>query len=87
MTRKELLKKIDSTEAIYNTLFNLKMRWMDEKHYEDIADYLRAIQKLIPQAKTIRRDPFGITCICTDGKLDVNVLKRGNTLVLQYKQR
>lgn len=41
-------------------LINLRDRWQAEKEYEDINDYLVAIQKSIPSAFKIYKRPFAI---------------------------
>lgn len=63
-------------------LCNLYERWQDEKEYEDINDYLTVIQKHIPEAKTISKRPFGITCECDDGKIKISVKVKGNYLTI-----
>lgn len=42
---------------------NLYCRWLDEKEYEDIADYKAVIQARIPQMKIVsmHKRPFGFT--------------------------
>ena len=44
----------------------LHSRWEDESEYEDIADYLTAMQKVLPTATKMTTEPFGV--IYTQGK-------------------
>jgi len=85
MKCKELWNTINDQHS--RLFFNLKERWMNEREYEDIQEYLKVIQKSVPQAKSIRKDPFGITCVCEDGKLDVNVVIKGRSMSIQGKVR
>lgn len=71
MTIIELSKKLDY--AICNLLFSLYDRWQEEKLYEDLSDYLAAIQQVIPEATELTSTPFRVTCSCSDGKLLLTV--------------
>jgi hypothetical protein len=84
MTRKEIWAAINSDKTS-NFLFNLYGRWQDEKEYEDIADYLAAIQKSIPQAYAITQKPFGIKCKGSDGNLHAFIKRNGNEIQLFVK--
>ena len=84
MTRKEIWAAINNDKTS-NFLFNLYGRWQDEKEYEDIADYLATIQKLIPQAYSITKRPFGIKCKGSDGNIHVFIKQKGNAIQLFIK--
>ena len=71
MTIKELCEKLNS--KTFNLLFSLYERWQEEYLYEDLSDYLVAIQKVIPEASEIKSTPFQVTCSCSDGKLLLTV--------------
>ena len=71
MTISELSKKLNDETC--NLLFSLYDRWQEEKLYEDLSDYLVAIQKVIPEASEIKSTPFQVTCSCSDGKLLLTV--------------
>lgn len=63
-TTPENLAKIDTmVDAVMNTACNLYSRWLDEKDYEDINDYLAVIQKNNPVDEIIiskmNKRPFG----------------------------
>jgi hypothetical protein len=80
MTRKQLWEKVNKENS--KLLCNLWERWQDEKEYEDINDYLTAIQKHIPEAKTISKRPFGVMCLCDDGNIKISVKLKGNYLTI-----
>ena len=71
MTISELSKKLNDETC--NLLFSLYDRWQEEKLYEDLTDYLVAIQKVIPEASEIKSTPFQVTCSCSNGKLLLTV--------------
>ena len=71
MTVKELCEKLNS--KTFNLLFSLYERWQEEYLYEDLSDYLVAIQKVIPEASEIKSTPFQVTCSCSDGQLLLTV--------------
>lgn len=71
MTIKELCEKLNS--KTFNLLFSLYERWQEEKLYEDLSDYLVAIQKVIPEASKLTSTPFRVTCSCSDGQLLLTV--------------
>lgn len=71
MTKQELWLKVNND--IGDLLFELRERWDCEKEYEDIEDYLKVIQKSIPEAFKIYKRPFGIDCKCSDGILNISV--------------
>ena len=48
--------------------------------YEDINDYLKAIQKSIPQAYSITEFPFGIECKGSDGNIYAYVKQTSNQI-------
>lgn len=78
MKANELWQKVNSEDA--NFLFYLWERWQDEKEYEDIQEYLKAIQKSIPEAFKITKRPFGIVCECDDGQMHIQIKRQGNYL-------
>jgi len=84
MTRQEIWTAIntDKTSAF---LFSLYERWQDEKDYEDIADYLTAFQKSIPQAYAMTKRPFGVKCKGSDGNIHAFVKRKGNIIQLSAK--
>ena len=84
MEKQEIWAAIN-TDKTSNFIFNLYERWQDEKEYEDIADYLTAIQKSIPQAYAITKRPFGIKCKGSDGNLHAFIKRSGNTIQLSAK--
>lgn len=85
MKIKELWQKVNEENA--DLLFNLYERWQEEKEYEDINDYLVAIQKTIPEAYKISKRPFGVTCKCDDGDLHIFIKSDGiyNRIVGEIK--
>lgn len=87
MTKQELWTKIKENDGqIADLIFGLNTRW----HYvaeecKDINDYLKAIQKKVPEAFRIHKQPFGITAKCEDGNLQITVKSGRNYLMLQAK--
>lgn len=75
MTKQELWKKVNEENygRIAGLIFDLYERWQEEQEYEDINDYLKVIQKSIPQAVEIHKNPFGITAKCDDGNIRIEV--------------
>lgn len=80
MTMRELWAKVNNEHA--DIFFNLWERWKDEHEYEDINEYLKHIQKSIPEAYAITKRPFGIKVKCEDGNAHFTVKRQGNYLKL-----
>lgn len=81
-----LASKIVNNEAIMNTFFNLKERWLDEYEYEDINDYKKVLVDTIKkQGFDINEEnavptkkPFGIKAkFCNEYTLHIFVNVRG----------
>ena len=87
MTMQELWNKVNNENGgkIADLIFYLYERWQDEKEYEDTNDYLKAIQKEIPQAYKIHKRPFGITCKCANGNIQISVKAERTYLKLVAK--
>lgn len=87
MTKQELWAKINKENGgqIADLIFYLYERWQDEKEYEDINDYLKTIQKKVPEAFKIHKRPFGITAKCDDGNIQITVKSECKYLRLQAK--
>lgn len=85
MTKQELWFKVNKEDngRIADAIFHLYGRWLDEHEYEDIDDYLKAIQKKVPEAFTMHKRPFGFTAKCDDGNIRITVKTRGNYLQLE----
>jgi len=62
----------------------LYVRWQDEKQYEDIADYLKAMQERVPQAFKITKDPFAIYFHGEDQDMHVTISVAENRLKFAY---
>lgn len=60
-------------------------RWQDEKEYEDINDYLKAIQIRIPGAFKMTKRPFGFVSRCDDGDIHIGIKRNGRYLDLFTK--
>ena len=75
MTKQELWTKVNTENygKIADLIFGLYERWQDEYEYEDINDYLKVIQKSLPEAFKIHKNPFGITAKCADGNIRIEV--------------
>jgi len=86
MTKKEIWTKANSDKTA-EFLFYLRERWSDESEYEDINEYLTAIQKSIPEAFKIYKRPFGFDCKADDGILNVSIVVQGNYLKLKAKSK
>jgi len=84
MTRQEIWSAVN-TDNTSEFLFSLYERWQDEKEYEDIADYLAAIQKSVPEAYAITKRPFGIKCKANDGNIHIFIKRKGNSIQLSAK--
>jgi len=84
MTKQEIWAAINEDKTS-NFFFSLYERWQDEKEYEDIADYLTAIKKSIPEAYAITKRPFGIKCKGSDGNIHAFIKQKGNAIQLCAK--
>lgn len=80
MKRNDLWKNINNDSKVFDTFINLYVRWLDEKDYEDINDYLQVIKKHIPSAYKISKKPFGVTCKCEDGDMKIFIKRKGNSV-------
>ena len=60
----------------------LRDRWADEHEYEDIKDYLKAVQNRVPSAYKMTKRPFGFLCDCEDGILKISVKVNGRYVSL-----
>ena len=60
-----------ATGEAVNLILNLRARWQDEREYEDIKDYLKPIQSLIPEATQMHKRPFGFTAKASDGTIKI----------------
>ncbi len=72
----------EKANAEHDFLFGLFERWLDEWEFEDLAEYLVAIQAKIPEAVSIHR-PFGILCKGDDGQIMIDVLTNGDKIELR----
>lgn len=59
-------------------LVYLYERWLDEREYEDIGDYLATIQTVVPGAYKMTKRPFGFKVRCEDGEIHVTFKIKGN---------
>ncbi|MEF9983752.1 MAG: hypothetical protein RR806_07495 [Oscillospiraceae bacterium] len=84
MTRIELWSLHNTTKTA-NLFCNLYERWQDEKDYEDIAEYLKVIQKSIPEAIKITKRPFSVMCKCDDGILQIGIKRKGEYMQIFAK--
>ena len=78
MLMNELWKNVNENHTEF--LCYLWERWQDEKEYEDIQDYLTAIQARIPEAYKMTKRPFGVHCKCDDGSIHIQIKRSGNYL-------
>ena len=73
MTIKELEKSFEKNTKLQNFILDLYIRYQYEKEYEDIKDYLKAIQKQLPEATKIVSRPFTVKCELPDGEFKIIV--------------
>lgn len=78
MRKQELWKKVSEEEhgRIAGFIFDLYERWQDEHEYEDINEYLKFLQRSVPEAYKIHGNPFGITAKCDDGDIRITVVEK-----------
>lgn len=72
MKKVELWNSVNTCNTL-DLFENLYMRWQEEKQYEDIADYLKAIQNIIPCAYKILKRPFSVICKCDNGDIQIGI--------------
>ena len=87
MLGNELWNKINEQKRTVEFLCYLYERWQDEKAHEDINDYLKALQKTIPQAYKMTKRPFGVVCKCDNCDLHVYVKQNGYYLELFAEEK
>jgi|WetSurMetagenome_2_1015567.scaffolds.fasta_scaffold780850_2 hypothetical protein len=58
-------------------------RWLDEREYEDINEYLRVFKERVPDAIAVHKRPFGFTIKCDDGLVIIEVRSKGASIVLE----
>lgn len=85
MTKNELWNKYNSTsDKGYETIAYLYQRWQDEKPYENLSDYRKAIQRLYPKVKLIslKDKPYFMARFkCSDGDIEIGVKVKGENLI------
>ena len=72
---RRLIEEMIKADRPIETLMELKLRWDDEKEYEDWADYESEMAKLVPAGLTFiggRKRPFGM--LVTDSEAKISVL-------------
>ncbi len=84
MTVEEMAKIINDVHG--NFLFSLYERWQDEKEYEDFSDYAEVFKKKVPETIKGTKKPFGFMIKCDNGTLHVIVKRKGNYLVIAFKE-
>ena len=72
-TKNELLAMINSKVDFFGYLYS---RWMDEREYEDFAEYVRAVQTHFSTCTSGKRRPFMFTIHCIEGKVEVHITSR-----------
>ena len=82
MRMQEFWEKFNKDEKLVDFIFYLRDRWVEEGEYESIDEYLKAIQKSIPEAYKVYKKPFGFKVKCTDGDVKVSVKVRGTKYAL-----
>lgn len=82
MTKQDFINNFKNDKELKKKLSYLAERWSDEKEYEDINDYLKELQKSIPQSYRITKRPFSVFCKFDDGELQVGVKMERNYLTI-----
>ncbi len=90
---KDTVMSILNDEKTLDTLHNLKMRWADEKEYEDWADYEKVMNnqlgnvKCKDDVKFIKgtKRPFGFIIEVKGYKIQISLKTRGNSINLTAK--
>ncbi|MEG1725857.1 MAG: hypothetical protein RR313_10735 [Anaerovoracaceae bacterium] len=83
--KKMELWNLHNTSKTSNLFYLLRERWQDEKEHEDIGEYLKAIQKSIPEAAEICEKPFSVMCNCDDGIIQIGIKRKGDCVQLFAK--
>lgn len=79
MKQEELWDHISQKYSSF--LVNLFSRWQEEQEYEDIGDYLKAIQRHIPEATAVNWE-FQIKFTAEDGALVLEFEEQGSNLIM-----
>ena len=79
MTIKEIWNKADENGRF---ICYLAERWHDEHEYEDIGEYLKTIQRYIPEAYKMTKRPFGFKAKGDDGEIHVYAKMNGKYINL-----
>lgn len=83
MNKKEATKK---TKEFLDMIAYLFGRWMDERDYEDINDYLQVIQKVEPRAYEMTDDPFGVKINVDGTPIHFFVEIKGNNIIIGTRE-
>ena len=78
-----IVKVLDKhVDAMVDYLANLRSRWVDEKEFEDIADYMKAIvdrlKLLIPDADVIKAEKWLVSFRLPNNR-SYSYFTKGNT--------
>ncbi len=65
----------EKEEEVGELLKSLFDRWQDEWMYEDLNDYLKAIQKIEPRAFAMIEHPFGVKIKIDDRRQIIIAIK------------
>ena len=85
---KEKIIRLVNSDKVFNTLFNLHERWLDERKYEDFKDYEEVMKKSIEDIEGVKfikgsKRPFGFIVSIGDANVKVYLKNKGrNTWTL-----
>jgi len=85
-TKDQIVGFVRDTTKFQELMINLAERWEEEKEYEDIGEYMEAIEKELPEVSGATTDPFGVFVKCADGLLKINVYCIGDRVSLMVKE-
>ena len=85
MVIKQKIMQLVNSDKVFNTLFNLYERWLDERKYEDFKDYEEVMKKSIENIEGVNfikgtKQPFGFIVSTENYNVKVYLKDKGHNI-------
>ena len=85
MVIKQKVMQLVNSDKVFNTLFNLYERWLDERKYEDFKDYEEVMKKSIENIEGVNfikgtKRPFGFIVSTENYNVKVYLKNKGHNI-------